>query len=221
MTRFAPPALRAADGLDRTSRDPCSGNYRRRERKCLTTVDGGVTVGSSWLAATRSPLHIARCGACSNRRSQATIRSPLFKLLPGYLFVRWHVRETDNRTGLHLGLRPDADPAVHHTSKSSTLPRRYACQKSMRREMRSARPFTVNNSGIDARNGQAYHGRKTTTTNGTRPTVPRSRAGEEHRTRRQRRRRFTPRVRSRPGAAGCSGMFRTGTEEATARNSMR
>jgi hypothetical protein len=30
--------------------------------------------------------------------------------------------------------------------------------------MRSARPFTVNNSGIDARDGQAYHGRTTTIT---------------------------------------------------------
>jgi hypothetical protein len=52
----------------------------------------------------------------------------------------------------------------------------------MRREMRSARPFTVNNNSIDARNGQAYHGRKTTTTNGTRPAVARSRAGKEYRT---------------------------------------
>ncbi len=29
MTRYAPPALRAADGLDRASRDPFPGNYRR------------------------------------------------------------------------------------------------------------------------------------------------------------------------------------------------
>ena len=41
---FAPPALRAADGLDRASRDPFSGNYRRPTRKCLTTVGGGATV---------------------------------------------------------------------------------------------------------------------------------------------------------------------------------
>ena len=39
-------------------------------------------------------------------------------------------------------------------------------------------PITVNNNGIDARNGQAYHGRKTTTTNGTRPALARSRASE-------------------------------------------
>jgi hypothetical protein len=41
---FAPPALCAADGLDRTSRDPCPGNYRRPEQKCLTTVGSGATV---------------------------------------------------------------------------------------------------------------------------------------------------------------------------------
>jgi hypothetical protein len=43
-------------------------------------------------------------------------------------------------------------------------------------------PITVNNNGIDARNGQAYHGRKTTSTNGTRPAVARSRAGDGERT---------------------------------------
>ena len=84
-----------------------------------------------------------------------------------------------------------------------TLPRRYACQKSMRREMRSARPFTVNNNGgIDARNGQAYHGRKTTTTNGTRPALARSRTSEGRRAKRQRRRRLTSRVCPCSGAPG-------------------
>ena len=62
------------------------------------------------------PLHIARCGARSNRRSQATVRSPLLKPLPRCLFVRCHVRETDNRIGLRFGPRPGADPTVHHTS---------------------------------------------------------------------------------------------------------
>ena len=116
---FAPPALPAAHGLDRASSDPCPGNYRRPERKCLTTLDNGVTVGSSSPAAVRSRLHIARCGACSNRRSQTTVRSPLLKPLPGCPFVRRDVRETDNRIGLRFGLRPGADPTVHHTSKSS------------------------------------------------------------------------------------------------------
>jgi hypothetical protein len=66
-----------------------------------------------------SPLHIARCGARSNRRSQATVRSLLLKALPGCLFVRRQVRETDDRIGLRFGPRPGADPTVHHTSKSS------------------------------------------------------------------------------------------------------
>jgi hypothetical protein len=60
----------------------------------------------------------------------------------------------------------------------------------------------VNNNGIDARNGQAYHGRKTTTTNGTQPAVARSRAAKEYRTGRQRRGCFAPSVRSRAGASG-------------------
>ena len=136
----APPALRAADGLDRKSRDPCPGNYRRPERKCLTTLDSGVTVGSSSPAAVRSPLHIAWCGACSNRRSQTTLRSALLKPIPGCPFVRRHVRETDNRnrTALRSQARRRSDRAPH--VQVITLPRRYACQKSMRREMRSARP---------------------------------------------------------------------------------
>ena len=95
------------------------GNYRRPLRKCLTTVGSGATVGSTSPAAVHSPLHIARCGARSNRRSQATVRSPLLKPLPGCLFVRRHVRETDDRTGLRFGPRPGADPTVHHRSRSS------------------------------------------------------------------------------------------------------
>ena len=102
-----------------------------------------------------------------------------------------------------------------------TLPRRYACQKSMRREMRSARPFTMNNSGIDARNGQAYHGRKTTTTNGTRPAALGSRSGEGQRAQWQQRRRVASRVRSCPGAAGRTRVLRAGTEAAIANDSMR
>ena len=110
--------------------------------KCLTTCAGGGRVESSWPAATRGPLRIDRCGARSNRRSKATIRSPIFKRSSRPLFVRRHVRETDDRTGLRFGLRPGADPTVQHV-QIITLPRRHACQKSMRREMRSAHPFTV------------------------------------------------------------------------------
>ena len=63
-------------------------------------------------------------------------------------------------------------------------------------------PITVNHNCIDARNGQAYHGRKTIATNGTRPAVAGSRAGEEYRTGQQRRRCFAPCVCSRAGPPG-------------------
>ena len=113
-TGFAPPALRAADGLDRASCDPCPGNYRRPERKCLTTVGGGATVGSSSLAAVRSPLHIARCGACSNRRSQTTVRS-LFS--NHFLIVCWcdvtSANRQPNRTALRSQARRRSDRARH------------------------------------------------------------------------------------------------------------
>jgi len=52
------------------------------QRKWLTMVGGGVNVGSSSSAAVRSPLYIARCGACSNRRFQTTVRSPVLNSLP-------------------------------------------------------------------------------------------------------------------------------------------
>jgi hypothetical protein len=108
----------------------------------------------------------------------------------------------DNRIGLRFGLRPSADPTVHYASHINTLPRRYACQKSMRSGDALSAPTRVNDNGIDARNGQAYHGRKTTTTNGTRPAVARSRASEGQRAKRQQRRRLISRVRPCPGAAG-------------------
>jgi hypothetical protein len=63
-------------------------------------------------------------------------------------------------------------------------------------------PIIVNNSSIDAPNGQAYHARKTIATNGARPTTLGSRAGEKDPTFRKRRRRFTSRLRPCVGAAG-------------------
>ena len=158
------------------------GNYRRPTRKCLTTVGSGATVGSSSLAATRGPLHIDRCGARSNRRSQATVRSPLLKPLPGRLFVRRHVRETDNRIGLRFGPRPGADPTRAPHRPIITLPRRYACQKSMRREMRSARPFTVNNERHRRSEWAGVSWPKDDATNGTRPAALGSRSCEGQRT---------------------------------------
>ena len=215
----APPALRAADGLDRASRDPCPGNYRRPEWKCLTTAGGGATVGSSWLAALGSPLCIARCGARSNRRSQTTVRSLILNSLPGCLFVRRHVRESTTESDC-ASVPGQAQIRPYMTRLIITLPRRYACQKSMRREMRSARP-TVNNSGIDARNGQAYHGRKTIATNGTRPASLDSRSGERQRVQWQQHRRVASRVRSGPGAAGRTRVLRVGVEAAAANDSVR
>lgn len=124
-----------------------------------------------------------------------------------------------NRTALRSQAKRRSDRALQ--VQIITLPRRYACQKSMRREMRSARPLTVNNSGIDGRNGQAYHGRKTTTPNGTRPAELGSRSCEGHRAQHQWSGRVASRVRSRPGAASRKRMLRTGTEAAVANNSMR
>ena len=82
-------------------------------------------------------------------------------------------------------------------------------------------PFTVNNNGIDARNGQAYHGRKTIATNGTRPKALGSRAREGQRTKRQWRRRLTSHVRPCPGAAGRTRVLRVGVEAAIADDSVR
>jgi hypothetical protein len=162
-----------------------------RRRYCLIIFAG----------CTRGPLHIALCGARSNRRSQITVRYPILNSLPGCLFVRRHVRESTTESDCaSVPGQSQIRPCM--TRPIITLPRRYACQKSMRREMRSARPFTVNNSGIDARSGQAYHGRKTTTTNGTRQAVARSRASDGQRAKRQQRRRLTSRVRPCLGAAG-------------------
>jgi hypothetical protein len=93
--------------------------------------------------------------------------------------------------------------------------------ESMRREMRSARPFTVNNSGIDARNGQAYHGRKTIATNGTRPAALGSRSGEGQRAEERQRRQLASCVRSCTGATGRARVLRAGTEAATVGNPVR
>jgi hypothetical protein len=147
-------------------------------------------------------------------------RFPLLKPLPGCPLVRRHVHDPITESDC-ASVSGQAQIRPCTTRRIITLPRRYACQKSMRREMRSARPFTVNSSGIDARNGQAYHGRKTTTTNEARPAVLDSCAGEEHRTRRQRRRRFTASVRPRAGAAGRPRVLRAGTEASIAGSSMR
>lgn len=126
---------------------------------------------------------------------------PVLNSLAGCLFVRRHVREADNRIGLRLGLRPGADPTVHNTSNHHAATAVRLSEVDASGDALSA-PITVNINGIDARNGQAYHGRKTTTTNGARPALARSRASEGQRARRQQRRRLASRVRPCLGAAG-------------------
>jgi hypothetical protein len=102
--------------------------------------------------------------------------------LASWLSVRTTSRpRIDNRVGLRFGLRPGADPTVHDTSNHDAATAVRLSEVDASEDALSA-PITVNNSGIDARNGQAYHGRKTTTTNGTRPAVARARAGKEYRT---------------------------------------
>ena len=124
----APPALRAADGLDRASHEP----FRRqsstaaaealddsqRRRYCLIIFAG---------CDSQPPPHRPVWNR-SNRRSQTTIRSPILNSLAGRLFVRRHVRATDGRTGLRVGLRPGPDPAMPTHRQLVTLPRRYAGQ---------------------------------------------------------------------------------------------
>ena len=104
----------------------------------------------------------------------------------------------DNRIGLRFGPRPGADPTVHSTFNHHAATAIRLSEVEASGDALSA-PITVNNSGIDARIGQAYHGRKTTT-NGTRPALARSSEGQ--RATRQRCRRLTSRVRRCPGAAG-------------------
>jgi hypothetical protein len=121
--------------------------------------------------------------------------------LASWLSVRTTSRpRIDNRVGLRFGLRPGADPTVHDTSNHDAATAVRLSEVDASGDALSA-PITVNNSGIDARNGQAYHGRKTIAANGARPTALGSRAGENHPMFRERRKRFTSRVRPCVGAA--------------------
>ena len=171
-----------------------------RLRKCLTMVRGGVTVGSSspavFAAPSTSPdVEHVRIGGLR----------PWF--VPSSQTTSWlsdgatSRPRTDNPIGLRFGLRPGADPTVHDTSNHHAATAIRLSEVDASGDALSA-PITVNNNGIDARNGQAYHGRKTTTTNGTRPAVARSRAGKGIRGRRYRCRCFAPCIRSSAGAPG-------------------
>ena len=158
----------------------------------------------------------------SNRRSQATVRSSTFQPVHGRLFVRRHVREPDDRTGLRFGLRLGPDPAAQPHRRKRDAAAAIRRPVSIRKEPHRVRPIqSENNSSIDAQNGQAYHGRKTTTPNGARPTVWGSRTAEEPRQRQHRRRPIASRICSSIGAAGRARMLRAGTEAAFARDSVR
>jgi hypothetical protein len=107
------------------------GNCRRPLEKCLTTITNGATVGLPAGCDSR-PLHTARCAARSNRRSQATIRSSVLGSFLGLLFVRRHARETAIESDCASASGPSADPQPLYLAELVTLPRRYACQMSIR-----------------------------------------------------------------------------------------
>ena len=113
-----------------------------RRRYCLIIFAG----------CPRSPLHIARCGAHSDRRSQATIRSPHLKPHPGRLFVRRHVRKpTIEPDCLSASGQAQIRPSQSSRRCHGGTPVRSRCVGAA-----LSAPITVNNSGIDARNRQAY-----------------------------------------------------------------
>ncbi len=197
----APPALRAADGLDRASRDPCPGNYRRPQRKCLTTVGSGVTVGSSSTAVVSQPpphrpMWSTSGSAVSNHGSFPF--SNHFLVVPSCDVTSANLATESDCASVsgQAQIRSCTTRPIHHAATALRLSEVDASGDAL------SAPITVNNSGIDARTGQAYHGQETTTTNGTRPAVARSRAGKGSRARRNRRRCFAPCVRSSAGAPG-------------------
>jgi hypothetical protein len=142
MTDCAPPALRAAGGLDRANRDPFSGNYRRpphtdvlddveRRRYCLI-----IFAGCDSQPPPHRPMWSTFGSSVSGHGSFFTSQTTSWSSVGATSRP-----QTDDRTGLPVGLRPGTDPAIEViVAIITTLPRRYACQKSMRREMRSARP---------------------------------------------------------------------------------
>jgi hypothetical protein len=91
----------------------------------LTKVGGGATVGSSSPAAVRSPLRIARCGACSDRRSQTTVRSHFsnhFLVVPSCDVSP--LNRQPNRTALRSQARRRSDRAArpnHHAATAVRL----------------------------------------------------------------------------------------------------
>jgi hypothetical protein len=78
----------------------------RQRRYCRIIVAGCCS----------QPLRIARCGARSDRRSQATVRSHFSNRFLVVCSCDVTSAKPINRIGLRFGHRPGADPNVHHTS---------------------------------------------------------------------------------------------------------
>jgi hypothetical protein len=156
----------------------------------------------------------------SNRRPQTTIRYSLDSI-PGHRLARRHVREAGDRIGLRFGLRPERHIRPHHRidiRHAGTALRQSVVDAS---EPHPVRPFSlVRTTTIDHHNGQAYHGRETTT-NETRPETLCQRSCEGGGKRPHRCRRVASRVRSRLGQAGGTRVLRARSEAAIANDSMR
>ena len=142
------------------------------------------------------------------------------KSLPGCLSVRHHVHESTTESDCasvsdQAQIRPCTTRPHHHAATATRLSEVDASGDAL------SAPITVKQQRIDARNGQAYHGRKTIATNGARPTALGSRAGETHPMFRERGKRFTSRVRPCPGATGRTRVFPVGDAAAVAHDSVR
>jgi hypothetical protein len=219
---FAPPALRAADGLDRASREPFG---RQLSTAAVEVLDDGqqrrycliIFAGCDSRPPPHRPMWSSFDSVVSGHCSFFTSQVP-----PGLLFVRRHVREPTTKPDCasasgQAQIRSRATP-----SRSSRCHGDTPVRRRLRQEPHPVRPLPPRtNEDIDAQNGQAYHGRKTTTPNGTRPAELGSRSCQGQRTGWQRRRFVASRVRSCPGEAGSTRVLRAGAESARANDSMR
>ena len=174
--------LRMAVGLDRATRGPVSGllstaaaevlddDERRRyfdhlsrlqvaappHRPMWSTFESPVSGHGSF---PKSPIHFLVVCSCD-----VTSANPMIE--PDCVSASGQVQ-----------IRP-----CNHV-EVVTLPRRYAGQCRCPGAALSAPDFEREQRSIDAQNGQAYHGRETTTTNGTRPAPLDSRSCERQGTR--------------------------------------
>ncbi len=110
----APPALRAADGLDHASREPFGRQLSTAAREVLD--DGQqrrycriIFAGCDSQPPPHRPMWSSvRIGGLRPRFVPHFSNHFLVRLL-----VRRHVREADDRIGLRFGLRPGADPLAY------------------------------------------------------------------------------------------------------------